>query len=209
MTKPTPAQLTYLAAKTAGYTYLGFALYLSFSHIIALFTSWGSHQAWVAPLLLDSLILLGKLIRSHRLPNSTQRVGLGLQVAGALFSLTANILAGDNLGDRVIGGMVIGGFLLVEWVIEQVKPAGSDVAAAKAATRSAAAAKAAATRKANQAAKAAEQAKKEERAAERRQARRLAREIADLENATPADFAPAVNAPVSPAPYGQTEPGYL
>lgn len=215
MTKPpakTPdlaATATYIAAKTAGYTYLGFALYLSFSHIIALFTGWGSHQPWVAPLLIDSLILIGKLIRSHRLPRRTRNVGLGLQVAGALFSLVANILAGDNLGDRVIGAMVIGGFLLVEWVVEQVKPAGSDTAADRQATRAAAAAKAAATRKANQADKAAAQARRDQAAADRREARRLAREIAQLENATAADFAPTVNAPVSPAPCGRPEIGYL
>lgn len=203
------AVATYIVAKAAGYTYLGFALYLSFSHIIALFTSWGSHQPWVAPLLIDSLILIGKLIRSHRLPRRTQNVGLGLQIIGALFSLAANILAGDNRGDKIIGIMVIGGFLLVEWVVEQVKPAGSDTAATRQAARKAAAVQAAATRKANQAAKAAEQARRDQAAADRRESRRLAREIAQLENATAADFAPAVNAPVSPAPYGRTEPGYL
>lgn len=150
--KAITANPTYTAAKLATYGYLGFALYLSFSHIIGLFAGLGSHHAWVAPLLLDTLILLGKVIRTADVTITARRAGRGLQYFGAAASLTANILAGDNPGDRIIGAMVIIGFLIVEWVSDHMQPRQVDDAAARAAKTASAVAKAKATRAANKAA---------------------------------------------------------
>jgi hypothetical protein len=208
--KTLTANPTYATAKTAGYAYLGFALYQSFSHIVELSVRYGCSSPWVSPLLVDSLMLLGKLIRSPKMAKSTQRVGLALQIFGAIVSLTANILAGQTVGDRVQGAAVIIGFLIVEWVIERSKPVQVDDSAAKAAAKATSVAKAKATRAANKAAAAAEQARKDEQAALRRERARMDRQIKKVEQTgtMPGDL-PA--APVSPAPAGaaRIEGGYL
>lgn len=199
---------TYVAAKTGAYAYLGFALYQSYSHIVDLSVRYGCSSPWVSPLLVDSLMLLGKLIRSPKMTKRTRRVGLALQAFGAIASLLANVFAGQTVGDRVQGAAVIIGFLIVEWVVEQVKPVQVDEAAVKAAARAASIAKGKATRAAN---KAAAEAKKEEaarKAAERRERDRLAREIAAVEAAANGEQVTTAVAPVSPAPM-RTEPGYL
>jgi signal transduction histidine kinase len=206
--KTITANPTYTAAKTGAYTYLGFALYQSFSHIVELSVRYGCTNPWASPLLVDSLMLLGKLIRSSKVTKRARVVGGCLQAFGAIVSLLANIFAGQTAGDRVQGAAVIIGFLIVEWVVEQTKPVQVDEAAAKAAAKAAAIAKAQATRAANKAAARVEQAQKDELAEQRRERRRMARQIKELEltGALPADL-PA--APVSPAPAGRTEPGYL
>ena len=206
--KTIKANPTYAAAKTGAYSYLGFALYQSFSHIVELSTRYGCTNPWASPLLVDSLMLLGKLIRSPKMTKRTRRVGLGLQAFGALASLVANILAGQTVGDRVQGAAVIIGFLIVEWVVEQVKPVQVDEGAAKAAARAAAAQKAAATRKANTAAKAAAALKAAETRKANAERRRLEREIAKVEAAANGEQVTTAVAPVSPAPL-RTEPGYL
>jgi hypothetical protein len=185
---------TYAAAKTGAYAYLGFALYQSFSHIVDLSVRYGSSSPWASPLLVDSLMLLGRLIRSPKMTKRARRVGLGLQVFGALASLAANILAGETVGDRVQGAAVIIGFLIVEWVVEQA--------------RTAAAQKAAATRKANADAKKAAAAKTAETRRATAERKRLEREIAAVEAAANGETVTTSVAPVSPAPM-RTEPGYL
>jgi hypothetical protein len=210
--KALTANPTYTAAKLATFSYLGFALYLSFSHIIGLFASWGSHQPWVAPLLVDSLMLLGKLIRRPGLSSSARRIGTVLQYAGAAASLAANMIAGDNKGDRIIGAMVIIGFLVIEWVADHLQPAQVDTAAEKKAKTAAAVAKAAATRAANKAA--AEQAAqaKAEAAAAKRERAAMNRAIAAAEKKAAREatqqtkewneWAAEASAPTSPAPIG-------
>src|ERR1051325_8103577 len=112
----------YYTAKIFVNCYLLFALYVSFSHIIGLFTTWGSHTAWVAPLLIDSMILIGRLFRGPRASKTARRWGLALQVFGSLCSLAANIPAADNRGGWALGVMVITLFLVVERVSDKAKP---------------------------------------------------------------------------------------
>lgn len=212
--KTLTANPTYAAAKAGAYSYLGFALYQSFSHIVELSVRYGCTTPWASPLLVDSLMLLGKLIRSPKMTKRTRRVGLGLQIFGALVSLLANIFAGQTPGDRAQGASVIIGFLIVEWVVEQVKPVQIDDTAAKAAAKAAAAAKGAATRKANAAAKQAATAKAADTRkanAERRRAdaerQRMERDIAAVEAAANGEQVTTAVAPVSPAPQ-INYPGY-
>jgi hypothetical protein len=185
--KTITANPTATAARTFAAGYLSFAVYQSFSHITQLFTRWGASDAWTMPLMIDSLMLLGKMIRSPKLAKSTRWVGLALYVFGALASLTANILAGDTFGDRAKGVVTICGLLVVEWVCDHIKPVQVDDAAAKADAKAAAIAKAKATRAANKAAAAAEQAEKDRVAAERREARRIAAEKREAERKAAAD----------------------
>lgn len=200
----------YYTAKTVTTSYLTFAMYLSYSHITALFTRWGSHTPWAGFILIDSIILIGKVLRGHKMTKRVRFLGAWLQGFGAVCSLIANVLAADNKGDRVIGVMVIVFFLIIEAVAETIKP-----------VNTAAARKAAATRKANAAAKAEQAAKKAEQARQRRERAaakkaeqaetdRLAREVDQIEAkvADPAWFA-AATAPVSPAPITNRTQGYL
>lgn len=201
---------TFYAAKAFTTSYLTFALFLSCSHITALFTEWGSHTPWAGFILIDSIILIGKVLRSHKMTKGVRRLGGWLQGFGALCSLTANVLAADNLGDQVIGVMVIVFFLIIEAVAERIKP-----------VNTAAARKAAATRKANQEKKQQDADRKAEQARQRRERAaakkaeqaetdRLAREVDQIEAkvADPAWFA-AATAPVSPAPITNRTQGYL
>lgn len=211
--KALAANPTYAAAKTFAYSYLGFTLYLSFNHQIELFAGWGSHTPWVAPILCDTLMVFGKMLRNPKISASGRRAGGFLQYFGAALSLTANILAGDNAGDRIIGAMVISLMLIIEAVADHIKPVEQDTAVAKQAKTAAAVAKAQATKAANKAKAQAEAAAKEQREADRKERarlNRLAREAEAQAKATtetaderPADldaWAADVTAPVSPAP---------
>jgi hypothetical protein len=208
------ANPAYLAAKTFGFLYLGFALYLSFTHQIALFAGWGSEKAWVAPILTDTMMIFGKMLRGHKMADGTRRLGRILQWAGATISLTANVLAGTNPGDRVIGALTIILMLVFEYAVDHTQPVERDVKATKKATTAAAVAKAQATRAANKAAAqlaAADRAAKEEarrerqalqrrvKAAEQAAAKRAAAEAAD-QTAELNEWAADTTAPVSPAP---------
>lgn len=178
------ANRTYLAAKTFAYAYLLFTLCLSFSHQIALFAGLGSHTPWVAPILTDTMMVYGKMLRSPRLSAGTRRTGLILQLAGSALSLAGNILAGDNTGDRIIGVLTIVMMLVFEVAADHTKPAERDTVAAKAAKTAAAVAKAQATRAAKKAAAdkaAADAADKAEKDRERRRQARLARLAAEVE----------------------------
>lgn len=193
---------TYYTAKTFANIYMAFVLWLSFSHLTALFTGWGSKQAWVAPLLVDSLMILGRMIR--HISKNMFWLGASLQIFGAAASLTGNVLAGDSKGDRIIGAGVIVFFLIVEWVSEVTKPARTFteiMAAQKKAARDAARRQAQAQAKKDADAKRAEQAAARRKAA----AAKKAEQQIDMQTAT-AVFDTTV-APISPAPvsYGMAD----
>lgn len=205
------ANPTYLFAKAFGFGFLGFALYLSFTHQIALFANWGSEKAWVAPILTDTMMIFGKMLRGHKMAAGTRRLGLILQLAGATISLTANVLAGTNPGDRIIGALTIAMMLVFEYAVDHTQPVEQDVKATKKATTAAAVAKAQATRAANQAAaataaaeKAAKEAARKERAAMTRKIKAAEKAAAAQAPEVPADLAKWAAddaAPVSPAPW--------
>jgi hypothetical protein len=214
--KALAANPTYAAAKTFAYSYLGFTLYLSFTHQIELFAHMGSHSPWVAPILCDTLMVFGKMLRNpKKISAGGRRAGGFLQYFGAALSLTANILAGDNAGDRIIGAMVISLMLIIEAVADHIKPIEKDTAVAKKAKTAAAVAKAQATRAANQAKAQREVEAKAQREADRKERarlNRLAREAEAKAAATETDQRPTdlnawaadASAPVSPAPAGWT-----
>jgi hypothetical protein len=157
--------LHYTATKTIVHGYMVGALALSFNHIVDLFGMLGAtgHQTYLAPIFIDGLMLLGLLGRSQRMAPSTRRTGLRLQITAGMASLVCNIAAGHTAGDRLIGVMVVVGYVVSEWYGAKLRPtrkgtqtAPRKPAAPKATDRSAASRKAAVTRKANAAAKVAE-----------------------------------------------------
>lgn len=164
---------------------------ISFMHIVHTSTALGlTWEAWTVPFLIDGLAVLGMIGRSARFAGKTQRAGLRLMVGAGALSLACNVYAGENLGQRLYGVLIVAGFVTAEWYASKLTPATVTAAptidADLQAKRSAAAVKAAATRKANKAAAV---------KADKAEARRLARQVRDLEHS----FA-AADAPVSPAP---------
>lgn len=185
---------TYLTALVIVYGFLLGTAAGSFTHIVTVGDRLGlGWEAWTVPFLIDGIALMGKMGRSRRFAESTQRAGLRLMAFGGTLSLACNIYAGENLGQRCFGGLLVAGFLIVEWYAGKLSPAPAPAAVepAVSAARSDAAKRAAATRAANRQA----EADRKAAAAERR---RLAREVAELEQMA-AGFVPA-DAPVSPAP---------
>jgi signal transduction histidine kinase len=167
---------TYIITKTIVTLFMIGAAAISFTHIIEASEGLGvtSWQAWTVPFLVDGVAVLGLIGRSAKFAESTRRTGLLLTLAAGSLSLTCNILAGHNLGERLYGALVVAVFVGTEAYAAKMhaapKPAPlptvDEVAAAELrARRSAAAQKAAATRKANAgvAAKAAAKANREER----------------------------------------------
>jgi hypothetical protein len=196
---------TYLIVKLIVKLYMIGAISVSFTHIVEVFAQLGL-QGWQGdstPFAIDGFAILGMIGRSEKFAASTRRIGFRVQMVAGSLSLIANIFAGHNLGERIYGVIIVGGFVFAEWYGDKLRPVQADVkvieqvqADAKSAVRSEAAKKAAITRAAN----AAENARKAAERAEARKLTRLNREAEKLSNGQITSIAP-----VSPAP----EPGYL
>jgi hypothetical protein len=146
------------------------ALVVSFAHIVITFDHLGAGwDKWIAPFMIDTIAIIGKIYGDDRYTAATRRAGRrAFQVAGTL-SLIANVLAGfwsDHYGSMIIGVITVSAALWGESMISkgQVKASAIKAQAAKVnkdaktpeqIKRSAAARKAAATRKANKIAAAA------------------------------------------------------
>ncbi len=131
---------------------------ISFTHIVTVGQRYGlTWEAWVAPALIDGFAILGAIGRSRQFSEATRRTGFRLMICAGLVSLVCNIHAGENIGQRVFGGLVVAGFVVAEWYASRLsaaptpEPTVDEVDAELKAKRSAAALKAAATRKANRA----------------------------------------------------------
>jgi Protein of unknown function (DUF2637) len=154
---------SYYTARTITSLVALFAITVSFTHIVALFQSWGltGWQSYIAPIFVDGMAFQGWLCRRPSLPAETRRMGLWVQIGATIISLVANILAGDSRGGMILGGLVVGGYVVAEMMAERLHAAkvkadaearAAELAAAaevaEHAKRSAAAQAAAATRRA-------------------------------------------------------------
>jgi hypothetical protein len=170
---------TYILTTAVVHMFMLGAAAVSFTHIIETSTMLGlGWESWTVPFLVDGIAVLGLVGRSHRFAESTRRAGLWLTLGAGTLSLTCNVYAGHNLGQRLYGVLVVAGFIATETYAAKLRPAPAAPAqptaeelatAALAAKRSEAARRAAATRKRN-----AELAASNERAAMRNARRALA-----------------------------------
>lgn len=147
-----------LTIKTVAYAMFATGVTLSVSHIIDFFhytMSTAMVTSCAMPLFIDGFQIVGRLLRLSRFSDETNAVGWKLQIAGALASLVANIVAGHTKGDKIAGVILVIGYITIEAVADRIKgrkvAEAAAVAHAAAAKRSAAAQKAAATRAANKA----------------------------------------------------------
>lgn len=113
-------------------------------------------QAYTTPALIDLVAIVGKLSMAQCFSPAFRRSGFRLLMVGATLSLACNVYAGDNVGERAFGVLVVGAFMLLEHHAtkggrQAVVETTSEVDDATKAKRSAAARKAAETRKRNKA----------------------------------------------------------
>lgn len=130
------------------------AIAVSFAHIIA-----ASHklalngwQAWTTPFAIDGIAIIGMVMRSERWSDETNRLGFRVQVTAGLLSLACNVFAGNTLGERIYGVIIVGLFIFSEWLGGKLVTRASVEAEAKAAAEAAEAARVAAEAEAKKAA---------------------------------------------------------
>lgn len=127
---------------------------LSASHIITTADKLGVHgwQRYCAPALIDVVAIVGKLSQHVDFMEPFRRSGLRLLMAGGIVSLFCNVYAGQNIGEKAFGVLVVGAFMMLEShaakggqravVVKTRRKLAPEIAAARAA-------KARATREAN------------------------------------------------------------
>lgn len=146
--------LSSISAKLIVWMFVLSAAALSAHDIVTLFERIGAKAplAYLAPVFIDGITWLGKLMRSHSLSAKTNRLGLKYLVLGGSASLAANLVAGETLGMKLLGLLAVTGFILGEIALDKIeaRPAVNADDALKA-KRSEAGRKAAATRAANRA----------------------------------------------------------
>lgn len=106
------------------HAFMGVAAWISFHDIEKLAITWGvpTGIAWTAPLFIDGLMWMGKLGRSEKFEESTRKAGLFLMSGGGAASMVANVAAGENVGMRVYGALVVIGYVVAEWYSGKLKP---------------------------------------------------------------------------------------
>jgi hypothetical protein len=97
------------------------ALVVSFMHIVITFTALGAGwDRWIAPLMIDTIAIIGKIYSGSRYTAPTRRAGrAAFYVAGTL-SLIANVMAGyleGHYGSMIIGVITVTAALWGEFMI--------------------------------------------------------------------------------------------
>lgn len=89
---------------------------VSATHIVETAHKLGLHdwQAYTAPALIDLVAIVGKLSMHSDFLQAFRRSGFRLLMAGGTLSLACNVYAGENLGERAFGVLVVGAFMLLE-----------------------------------------------------------------------------------------------
>jgi hypothetical protein len=127
------------------------ALAVSFTHIIEASHKLGlfGWQSWTTPFAIDGIAVIGMVMRSVAFSTATRRLGFRVQITAGALSLACNVFAGNTLGERIYGVLIVALFVFSEWLSDRIESREVEEAREQAAKRSAAAAKASATRKAN------------------------------------------------------------
>lgn len=121
---------------------------ISYSHIVQTSVRLGiaDWQAYIVPLFIDGLAVLGMIGRSDamaaqlRARNRTEAeiaavksFGFKLQFGAGALSLAANFYAGETLGAQLLGILIVGGFVITEKYAEKLRGMGATIAATEAA----------------------------------------------------------------------------
>lgn len=89
---------------------------VSATHIVETADKLGLHdwQKYCTPALVDVVAVVGKISMATCFADAFRRSGFRLLMAGGTVSLACNVYAGDNLGERAWGALVVGAFMLLE-----------------------------------------------------------------------------------------------
>lgn len=92
-----------------------YSITVSTTHIVetSLMIGLAGWQAFTSPLLVDAVFALGKLGRAKRFPDAVRKSAFRMMLFGGGLSLTCNIVAGANWGQRIHGVVVV---LVMVWV---------------------------------------------------------------------------------------------
>jgi hypothetical protein len=109
------------------------ALAVSFSHIIE-----ASHklqllgwQAFTAPFAVDGIAVIGMVMRTDRWSTNTRKIGFRVQVTAGSISLICNVFAGDTLGERIYGAVIVALFIFSEWLSDRMVTRDEELRAAE------------------------------------------------------------------------------
>ncbi len=208
--QPTATEVAQTASKAtfvlAMVIVVGFAagcLCFSFSHTIHLAHMLGATgtQAYTSPAFVDGFMLLGRLGMSPAFDASTRRIGRRMMTIGAILSLIANVAAGQTHGDRIIGALVVAGFLVTEWYAGKLKPAPAPELTPAQKAQITKARNAAARAAAGQPEKAPAKRKPATKTTGKPRTRKATTTVKPANAIVAAALAPYPNTPVSPAPY--------
>jgi hypothetical protein len=113
-----------VSAKLIVWMFVIAAAALSAHDIVTLFERIGAAAplSFLAPVFIDGVTWLGKLMRSHSLSVRTNRAGLVYLILGGCASLAANLTAGETLGMKLLGLLAVTGFILGEIALGLIEP---------------------------------------------------------------------------------------
>lgn len=114
---------TALFAKLIVWMFVLSAAALSAHDIVILFERWGAFRplSFLAPVFIDGITWLGKMMRSRALAQGSNRTGLLYLIGGAGASLTANLIAGETFGMKALGLLAVTGFVLGEIALDKIE----------------------------------------------------------------------------------------
>jgi len=115
--------------------YFLYALYASAGHIIHTANKLGLYgrDAYAWPALIDGIAVIGMVMRSERWSTRTRRIGLRVQCCAGLLSLAANVYAGNTIGQRINGVMIVALFVVSEWLVDNMETRAAELARIQAA----------------------------------------------------------------------------
>jgi hypothetical protein len=107
------------------------ALAVSFNHIVTAahklqLLGW---QAWTTPFAIDGIAVIGMVMRSEKWSTETNRIGFRVQMGAGALSLACNVFAGNTLGERIYGVLVVALFIFSEWLSDRLVTRATEVKA--------------------------------------------------------------------------------
>lgn len=120
----TTRNLSSISAKLIVWMFVLAAAALSAHDIVSLFERLEAPRplSFLAPVFIDGITWLGKLMRSHKLSKRTNKLGLKYLVIGGGTSLAANLVAGETPGMKLLGLLAVVGFILGEIALDKIEP---------------------------------------------------------------------------------------
>lgn len=118
MPRKEPPVKTYHVVKTLVIAEAIGCFAFSYTHILKVVQDTGLHGwfAYCFPLMIDGLAVLGFIGRSSvAFDEASKKAGTKIMLFVGLVSLVCNVLAGENLGQRLLGAATVGLFVTSEW----------------------------------------------------------------------------------------------